>query len=404
VSQDRERAEALFAQGHLARALEAVKPALAAGDPEAEHLLGRIYTEGGKAAFATLLLQRAAALRPQDPEVLASLGRAHRLAGDLPEALAALERAPRSPRVWLELGEARLAAGDAAGALAAAEHADAAALRADALLALGRVDEARAAIGADRSHVERARVRAALGDQEGARRALEAAVALRPEDPEPRHLLAAATGAPLERASDAFVREHFDRFAATFDDQLEAIGYRPERLLERLAARLGEPRGELAVLDAGCGTGLCGPLLRPYARRLVGVDLSGGMLERAAGRGVYDELAEAELLAFLGGTDERFDVVVAADVLIYFGDLAEPFTLVAGALAPGGAFAFTAERGENGGGAALHATGRWAHTAADVRAAAEAARLRLLVLDEEELRREFELPVHGLFGVATPAP
>jgi predicted TPR repeat methyltransferase len=404
VSRDREHAEELFAQGHLARALEAVKPALAAGDPEAEHLVGRIYTEGGKPGFATLLLQRAAVLRPDDPEVLASLGRAQRLAGDTADALATLEPAERTDRVWLELGEARLAAGDAAGALAAAERsADAPALRADALLALGRVEEARAAIGEDRSHVERARLRSALGDGDGARRALEAAVALRPGDPEPRHLLAAATGAPLERASDDYVRDYFDRFAETFDDQLHAIGYRPERLLGHLLARLGEPCGALTVLDAGCGTGLCGPLLRPYAGRLVGVDLSGGMLERAAARGAYDELVEAELLAFLRGTGERFDVVVASDVLIYFADLAEPFTRVAGALAPHGAFAFSTER-EDGAGSALRPSGRWAHDAGAVRAAAEAARLALEVLEEVELRREFDLPLHGLFGVATPAP
>ena len=51
-----------------------------------------------------------------------------------------------------------------------------------------------------------------------------------------------------------------------------------------------EPSKQLDVLDAGCGTGLCGPLLAPYARRLIGVDLSEGMLALAKEKHVYDAL------------------------------------------------------------------------------------------------------------------
>ncbi len=84
------------------------------------------------------------------------------------------------------------------------------------------------------------------------------------------------------------------------------------------------PDGRLVVLDAGCGTGLCGPLLRPYASRLVGVDLSGGMLDHARRKEIYTDLVQSELTEFLAAQQRAFDVIVAADTLVYFGDLA-PF-------------------------------------------------------------------------------
>ena len=84
-----------------------------------------------------------------------------------------------------------------------------------------------------------------------------------------------------------------------------------------------EPLKRLDVLDAGCGTGLCGPLVAPYARRLVGVDLSEGMLVHAKEKNVYHALMKAELTDYLHDNSEAFDLIVSADTLVYFGDLRE---------------------------------------------------------------------------------
>ena len=56
-----------------------------------------------------------------------------------------------------------------------------------------------------------------------------------------------------------------------------------------------EQAHRLDVLDAGCGTGLCGALVAPFARRLLGVDLSEGMLAHAMEKSVYHELFKAKL-------------------------------------------------------------------------------------------------------------
>ena len=52
-----------------------------------------------------------------------------------------------------------------------------------------------------------------------------------------------------------------------------------------------------------------------------GVDLSAGMLERAVARSGYDELHCAELTSWLAEVNEQFDLLFAADTLLYFGDL-----------------------------------------------------------------------------------
>ncbi len=106
----------------------------------------------------------------------------------------------------------------------------------------------------------------------------------------------------------------------------------------------GEPRGTLDVLDAGCGTGWCGPHVRPYARHLTGVDLSPAMVRQAGDRQVYDELIVAELTEYLGGAAGQFHIIISADTLVYFGDLRAVFTAAAGALRSGGFLIFTVER------------------------------------------------------------
>src|SRR5207247_1264065 len=120
-----------------------------------------------------------------------------------------------------------------------------------------------------------------------------------PDDPVARHMLAACSGrdVPL-RASDAFIEKTFDSFASSFDSKLAKLSYRAPTLVTEMLKRSHAASSKgLDVLDAGCGTGLCGALLAPYVRRLVGVDLSEGMLAEARQRGVYDDVVKGELPA-----------------------------------------------------------------------------------------------------------
>lgn len=244
-----------------------------------------------------------------------------------------------------------------------------------------------------------------LHEQGGTEEAAELARRWRrdhPGNPLARHIGAAIAGEEADpRAPDDYVRQTFDLFAEEFDRKLAELDYRAPALLAGLLA--GEAvDGGLDVLDAGCGTGLCAASLRPRARRLVGVDLSEGMLERARARGLYDDLQAAELVGFLAGVPGAFDLVMAADVFCYFGVLDEAFAAARAALRPGGRLAFTVEElaAEDGRPHRVATHGRYAHAESYVRAALAGAGFELLRCDHERLRYESGEPVMGLVVLA----
>ncbi|GGZ03306.1 tetratricopeptide repeat protein [Pseudoduganella plicata] len=209
----------------------------------------------------------------------------------------------------------------------------------------------------------------ALGRRDEAIAAYEAALACGADADTVAYLLASLGAAPAPQASPAgYVAALFDQYAGRFERHLvDVLRYRTPALLADLLARQVPPHahGSLDILDLGCGTGLCGPLLRPLARRLEGVDLSSGMLAQARELGVYDALACAELTAFLRTAPACRDVLVAADVLVYVGDLDAAFGAARDALRTGGLFVLSVEAltEEGAAGYALRPSGRYAHTA-----------------------------------------
>ncbi|MFH1044094.1 MAG: tetratricopeptide repeat protein [Pseudomonadota bacterium] len=280
------------AEGELRRALE-----LRPGHSEAHYKLANACKELGKRAEAERHYLAALALDPRHAEAHNNLGAAQQLMGRAEEAQASYRRAialkPGLSQPYLNLG--RL------------------------LQQLGKAGEAEAcyvqalAQGLDRVVFQ--------------------------------HLLDAAQGANTAQAPPAYVRATFDGFAQQFDRHLvDTLDYRIPEILGNVVRQLSPP-GKMDILDLGCGTGLCGDCLRDLARRLVGVDLAPKMLEIARGRGCYRELVQAEIGQYLPlQASSIFDLVVAADVLIYIGDIGRIFSEVARVLRPGGWFAFSIEQ------------------------------------------------------------
>ncbi|RZL88132.1 MAG: methyltransferase domain-containing protein, partial [Variovorax sp.] len=202
---------------------------------------------------------------------------------------------------------------------------------------------------------------------------------------------AGAAGAP-SAPPRAYVESLFDQYAADFDQHLvHTLGYRGHERLIDAVMQLG-PRQYAAALDLGCGTGLCGPLLRRVAARVDGVDLSAAMIEKARALGVYDELAHADVAEYLASPERAanpVELVVAADVFIYVGRLEAVFEGVARVLAPGGAFCFTVEAVPEGQDVVLLPSLRYAHSAGYLRALAarfgfDVARLLRAPLREDQ--------------------
>jgi len=221
-----------------------------------------------------------------------------------------------------------------------------------------------------------------------------------PDDPTPRHMLAATSGQEVpDRADDRYIVETFDGFAESFDQQLTTLGYSAPQLVA--ASLIVHPlylTGRAAVLDAGCGTGWCGPLLRSTAGRLVGVDLSPGMLALARQRGVYDELHESELTAFMRSRPAAFDIIVLADVLCYFGRLEPAIDAAHDALLSGGLLSFSVEalaEAPAEAGFELAAHGRYSHTRRYLEHVMVDSGFGPPSIDEVVLRHEMGEPVKG---------
>ncbi|HEY0686701.1 MAG TPA: tetratricopeptide repeat protein [Steroidobacter sp.] len=380
--------------------------------------------KGGRFVEAEAGYRRVLRRRPSDADALNFLGMMSVQTGNLAEGLELLRRSvksqPRNPHAWTNFGNALTASGaldEAHKAFSAAT--DLAPTMAEAWFNRGvcarRLKRAEDAVDSFRKAVEHGpgyatayEALARLLYQAG--RLPEAAETYRkwlecdPDNPIPKHMLAAATGENVpSRAGDAYLTEIFDAFADSFDENLQELGYRaPELLASAVTTHLGGRAG-LDILDAGCGTGLCGPLLKPMARSLVGVDLSPGMVEKARARGTYDELVVEELSTFMRQRPASVDLIVSADTLVYFGALEEPLAAAYACLRKGGLIAFTLERLEAAADAPAYRIqphGRYCHQESYVRAALADAGFSTVSIDGDTLRREAGKQVAGHVVVA----
>jgi predicted TPR repeat methyltransferase len=353
--------------------------------------LGNVLRELGRFEEALTAYDGVLAIQPEHADALSNRGIVLRALGRTSEAAESYQRAiasnPDHPQAYHNLGSLLLASGKPAEASEAYRR---------AIAIHPRFVE---------SYRRLARARAEAGDARGARAALQEWLAFDPENPVAKHMLAANSDeAPPARASDDYVRTAFDEFANSFEEVLDRLHYRVPQLIEQtLIAQLGDPHGDLEILDAGCGTGLCAPLLRGYAQRLVGVDLSARMLARARGTGLYDDLVEAELTALLRDRPRAFDLILVADTLCYFGDLHDAFAAAAATLRPRGHLVLTVELSDepdSARGYLLHEHGRYSHTRNYLIGTLERCGLRVRQVTEEVLREEMGRDVPGLIAVA----
>lgn len=203
-------------------------------------------------------------------------------------------------------------------------------------------------------------------------------------------------------APEAYVQALFDSYADDFDAHLVGkLGYDAHQQLVHTLAELA-PGLYRSALDLGCGTGLCGPLVRPMSGRLTGIDLSPLMLEKARALGTYDQLDTADIQTWLDRTTERFDLVLAADVFIYIGDLAPVFAAVRRVM-PQGVFCFSVEVPPGGSAAAgadgfqLQASLRYAHPESCLRRLAADHGFEVIACRPAALREDQRHTVAGLF-------
>lgn len=225
-----------------------------------------------------------------------------------------------------------------------------------------------------------------------------------PHNPLALHSWSAFTSdSSLSRASDEYISQTFDGFSTSFDEVLQRLEYKAPSWVADAVKEASDTAGRsFNILDAGCGTGLCGPMIKSYALRITGVDLSSKMLEKAEQRGCYDELFHAELTAFIVDHSAIYDLIISADTLVYFGDLSPVAQAAAQALLPEGYFIFTVERSDQPlpQGFTIHAHGRFSHTETYLREVLGSAGFIMKKLAHVILRYEKGNEVGGFLVVA----
>ena len=388
------------------------------------HFLGVLCHQQNRNAEAAKLIERIIAIDPQNADAHNNLGNVLEGLGKFSEAEACYRKAivlrPSHDPAHNNLGVILMAQRNVAAALNAYRRAveldpqspDYRYNMGNALRKSGEFDEAVAAyqeavkLNPDHTGARQGLARTLLqaGRRDQAAKVFEEWLRKEPGNPVILYLQAACLGqgAP-DRAPDAYIQQIFDDAADSFDGHLvDNLDYRaPGLVIEGLSEVLPPPNADLDILDAGCGTGLCGPLLRPYARKLVGVDLSAKMLTKAAGRKTYDNLVKYELTEFLNHQSEAFDVIASADTLCYFGDLEPVLQAVAKALKPDGLLAFTLEdAGDGVPELQLHPHGRYSHIRSYVEGVLSKTGLAVHSLTSVVLRNEGKQPVAGHLVVA----
>jgi len=346
-------------------------------------LEGNAHFEGGRLDPARACFEASRALAPGRSSVLANLGVTQSLLGLWREAVLHLEASlaidPEHADAWLALGRCRGRLGEDAAALLAFERA----LALDDSLA-----EAWSARGGLLRDAQRFDEAAAC---------FERALALGADATLHRFYLASVRGgAAPPPPPRAYVETLFDQYAGDFESHLvQDLRYQAHETLLRPLVAQGRRFGQ--VLDLGCGTGLCGRLIRPQVQVVDGVDLSQAMVQQARAGGAYRRVVHGDLLPFLQDSQEPVDLVLAADVFIYVGALDAVFAAVRQRLCPGGCFAFSVELERDGAELRLLPSLRYAHSQAYIRRLAAEHGFRMHRMWEAPLRQDQSLPVEGLY-------
>jgi predicted TPR repeat methyltransferase len=343
-----EHAAALIETGRPAEAARFLQARLDAGRGGllARLELVRAWLAAGDIAAALETARETATLNPTIGLAIVALGDALLAAGHLPTAIAEYQRAlrldPGAPDARLKLGLAWLEAGEADKAM-----------------------EQFASVDDD-------------------------------EVPDLAAHIARAEAVRRQSRSDAgYVRHLFDQFSADYDSRMRMqLNYQAPEILHQLAGFVMPGAADLTILDLGCGTGLAGEVFAGMAAAIDGIDLSPAMIAKARARGVYRTLAVADIETALSGAPD-YDLVIAADTLVYLGDLAATFAGAAQRLKAGGFFLFTVET-SSGPDFELGPKRRWRHSESYLRKISAEVGFEIAGIVAATPRHEANAPVDGL--------
>lgn len=245
-----------------------------------------------------------------------------------------------------------------------------------------------------------------INDPQQARLHYQEALKLEPRNKTAQHMIAALTGETLsEGAPLEYTRALFEQYAFNYDNHVKShLRYQvPTKMREAIAPFTKNIKEPWRALDMGCGTGLCAPLFADVVGHLTGIDISENMIAVAKQQGGYQNLVVTDILSFLEHKFNQYDLILAADVFVYFGELETLFKLMRQALKPQGMVCFSIEslteeertQHPNYPHFQLRPTGRYAHSTTYIQSLAQHYHYTVLSQTDAILRYQEEQPVGG---------
>ncbi len=341
---------ALKSEGRIEEAIEAYKKAIEIDPkhPQTYNNIAVALNAAGKNQEAFEAYRTAISLEPNNPHVFQNIGILLKTQGKLQEALIAFEQA----------------------ASLLPEYADAYHNMGSTLMELGHLDKALSAF--------------------------QKTVQLDSGNHSAKYMAAVLSGKNPKSAPPEYVKELFNQYSNRFDRHLTRnLAYKTPQLLRKaLDDSIGKHKKYEKVLDLGCGTGLAGEVFRDISGHMTGVDISQDMIELAENKALYNQLHVSEINGFLSGCREKFDLVIAADVFVYLGDLEPLFSNLEKRLNPGACFIFSTESYPEEG-YILHFTGRFAHGSGYIKSLAEKYHFKIENVNSVVLRKENDKSAEG---------
>ena len=350
--------EYLLAQGKFSAARETLENALVDDptDGQTMILLGETYIKLDLPQEAMEQLSAASAINPSDPDLYMTMARFWRRYNQPPKELDALNRVIKLKP----------------------EHSEGYAVLAEAL--------------------------ARLGNRDGALKAYKKCLELESNHAEARHFIAALQGNSTTSAPKEYITKLFDQYAANFENSLTAeLGYRvPSVIAKLLSSRINSGEVFNEVLDLGCGSGLAGQAISGLVGRICGVDLSKNMIAIAREKDVYDQIDVGDITDAVKRNPQLYDLYVAADVLIYLGDMEELFSALRHNAKSGATFVFTTEH-KTAGNYELLPSGRYAHSKEYVTNLCQKHNMEIVSSYQIDLRKEADTVLAGILYAVTIA-
>ncbi|BBO78514.1 hypothetical protein DSCW_59310 [Desulfosarcina widdelii] len=382
--------------------------------------LGTVFLDRSKPDQAKTVFEKAASLNPPDLSACYNLGRLKQMEGDDKGAItlyrAIVKQQPRFGLAWNNMGVAYREIGEPEEAISCFRRAVAFAPdMAEAWNNLGVAqDEFHMNENASSSYQKAIELQPdyasahfnlgvslqKLGRFKSAEDHYNKVLEIKPGDEAANFMLQSlGTSTTPDAAPAQHVRRIFDQCAGTFEKTLvNDLEYKtPELLFNLVHPHLKQ---DLTILDLGCGTGLGSQFYRPYAKNLIGVDVSPKMLQKASEKNIYDDLIVFDVLQDWTFS-QPFDLIYSSDVFVYFGNLDSIMRSASSNLACGGMIAFSVEKLEDDSmGYRLFPSGRYAHSQRYISNCLEHHGLTPLEGIDSVIRKQSGEEVKGLLIVA----